>query len=62
MSTLKEYIMEHLCKGGVQEAQSVSVKFRTGETITVSSDDHPALSRSADEVESVTPKQSAQGG
>ena len=59
---LKEYIMEHLCKGGVQEATSVAVKFKTGETITVSSDDHPALTRSADDVASITPKQSAQGG
>jgi hypothetical protein len=62
MATLKDFISEMFCKRGLQEAASVEVKFRSGETITIHSDDHPALNRSAEEVVSATPRQTAEGG
>ena len=60
--TLKEYIMQSLCDGGIQEAKAVSVTFKTGEVVTVHSSDHPILDRDASEVAKVETKQSAQGG
>jgi len=60
--TLKEYIADALCSGGIQEAQAVSVTFKSGEVVTVHSGDHPILSRDADEVDKIEAKQTAQGG
>lgn len=62
MATMRDVISKMFCDRGLQDASSVEVKLRSGETITIHSDDHPALNRSADEVVSATPRQTAQGG
>lgn len=60
--TVGEMIQELLCGRGVQEAASVEVMFKGGTRVTIHSDDSPHLNRDASEVESVTPKQTAEGG
>ena len=60
--TILELVKEQLCRAGVAEATSVEIKLSTGETVTISSDQHPVLGRDASEAVSVTPKRSAEGG
>jgi hypothetical protein len=62
MRTMRDLIQEMLCSRGLQEAASVEVKTKDGLTFTIHSDNHPALDRSAEEVVSATPRQTAQGG
>lgn len=62
MPTVDDMIKKLFCDRGLQEAASVKVQFKSGQTITIHSDDHPALQRDADEVAEVTPQQTAQGG
>lgn len=62
MKTVGDLVQELLCKGGVQEAMSVEVKFNTGAVVTIHSDNHPVMNHDAEEVVSVTPKQSASAG
>lgn len=59
---LSEFLKDTLCKMGIQEAAGVSVKFKDGSVINIHSDDHPVLRQTAENVESVTPRQSAEGG
>lgn len=62
--TLEEFIQATLCKSGIAEATGVQVSFKDGRTLTIHSNDHPALQQpvtKADEP-TVRPVQSAQGG
>ena len=62
MKTMRDFIQAMFCERGLQEASSVEVKLKDGSSITIHSDNHPALDRAADEVVSATPRQTAQGG
>ena len=62
MATLKDMVLKMFCEKGLQEAASVEVVAKDGTRLTIHSDDHPALSREASEFESVTPRQTAEGG
>ena len=62
MQNMRDLIQRVFCERGLQEASSVEVKMKDGTTFSIHSDNHPALDRSADEVASVTPRQTAQGG
>ena len=62
MATIKDMIMDVLCKNGVQQATGVTVEFNDGTKVAIHSDNHPALTRPAEEVKSVKATQSAQGG
>lgn len=62
MGTVREHIVKCLAEAGIEETSRVQVKFSDGTTVTISSDDHPALSRGAQEVDEVKPLRSAQGG
>lgn len=62
--TLEEFIKSTLCKNGIQEATGVQLTFKDGRTLTIHSDDHPALAQTVDTKDepAVRPVQSAQGG
>lgn len=61
---LATFIRQTLCEKGFQEATGVQVTFEDGRTLTIHSDDHPALAQDVDEEAKpeVKPVQSAQGG
>ena len=61
---LHEFIRNTLCKDGFQEAAGVQVTFKDGHTLTIHSDDHPALKQEVTPAAEPTIKvvQSAQGG
>lgn len=62
--TLEEFIKSTLCKNGIQEATGVQLTFKDGRTLTIHSDDHPALAQTVDTNDEPTVQtvQSAQGG
>ena len=63
--TLKEFVCNALAAQGIQQATGVKVAFADGTSLTIHSDDNPALNRQmpTDAVPpTVTPMQSAQGG
>jgi hypothetical protein len=62
--TLEEFVRATLCKEGFQEAAGVQVTFKDGHTLTIHSDDHPALKQEVTPNAEPTVKvvQSAQGG
>ena len=62
--TMEEFIKATLCKSGIQEATGVQVTFKDGHSITIHSDDHPALRQTVTPGAEPTVRavQSAQGG
>ena len=63
--TLKEFVCGALSTQGIQQATGVKVSFVDGTSLTIHSDDNPALNRQLDANQpapTVTPVQSAQGG
>lgn len=62
--TLKEFVCNALAQQGVQQATGVKVMFNDGRSLTIHSDDHPALANvvSASDRPTITLMQSAQGG
>lgn len=63
--TLKEFVCNALSNQGIQQATGVKVAFADGTSLTIHSDDNPALNRQMNVGEAaptVTPVQSAQGG
>jgi hypothetical protein len=62
--TLEEFVKVTLCKNGIQEATGVQLTFPDGRTLTIHSNDHPALRQPVNEADkpTVRPVQSAQGG
>jgi hypothetical protein len=62
--TLEEFVKSTLCKNGIQEATGVQLTFKDGRTLTIHSDDHPALAQSVndDDEPTVLAVNSAQGG
>lgn len=59
---VNEFVQKYMCEHGIEQATGVSIKFDDGRVIHIHSDDHPALSQPAEGIQSVTPRQSAQGG
>lgn len=62
--TLDQFVKDMLCKNGIQEATGVQLTFKDGRTLTIHSDDHPALKQEVDTTDAPAVKavQSAQGG
>ena len=62
--TLEQFLKDTLCKAGIQEATGVQVTFKDGRSLTIHSNDHPALSQHVDQANApeVRPVQSAQAG
>lgn len=65
MPSLKEFVCNALAQQGISQATGVQVSFADGSSLTIHSDDNPALARQLDATQpapTVRPVQSAQGG
>jgi len=64
--TLEEFVKMSLCEKGIKEATGVQITFADGRSLTIHSDDHPALKQEVPtapaEKPTVRAVQSAQGG
>jgi hypothetical protein len=60
--TIRDAIAETLKAKGIEDAVGFELKLTNGETISITSDGHPALDRPAAEVSNLEVKQSARAG
>ena len=60
--TVADALKRMLCDGGLSEVAGATIYWKDGSQTSVSSEDHPALSRPADDVKEIKPRRSAEGG
>lgn len=61
-AVVRDAIRQTLESLGLESAASFEIKLKNGATVTISSDDNPALNTSMNEVASITPRQAGKAG